>query len=87
MAFDVLIPKSVLKSLNKITDNDKSKVIFKLKDLTKASNPLGSIKLKGYENQFRIRVGDYRIRYLVNSKSNEIVILDFAHRKEVYKKK
>jgi mRNA interferase RelE/StbE len=34
---------------------------------------------------FRERSGDYRVLYIVRSKPAEVVILDIAHRKEVYR--
>ncbi len=51
----------------------------------KNSKPTGSIKLKGYNNQFRIRVGDYRIGYFIETEIHEIVVLDIAHRKDICK--
>jgi mRNA interferase RelE/StbE len=87
MDYKVVIPKPVLKLFASIPQKDKARIITKLQVLEINPNPIGSLKLEGYDNQYRIRVGDYRIRYLINHIQNEIAILDIAHRKEIYKKK
>jgi len=87
MDYRVVIPKPVLKIFGSIPQKDKARIFTKLQVLEINPNPIGSLKLEGYENQFRVRVGDYRIRYLINNKESEIAILDIAHRKEIYKKK
>jgi mRNA interferase RelE/StbE len=87
MNYKVLIPKPVLKLLSAIQKRDKARIINKLLQLETTPNPVGSQKLKSYENQIRIRVGNYRIRYYINFNDKEIVILDIAHRKDIYKKK
>ncbi|MCX6153304.1 MAG: type II toxin-antitoxin system RelE/ParE family toxin [Candidatus Kapabacteria bacterium] len=87
MDFHVLIPKPVLKYFNVLPDKDRQKILLKLQILEKNPKPIGSLKLQGQEEQYRIRSGDYRIRYLINQNKGEIAILDIAHRKNIYKKK
>ena len=87
MNYKVIIPKPVLKSLSAIQKHDKDFIINKLFQLETNPYPIGSQKLKSYEDQMRIRVGNYRIRYFINLYDKEIVILDIAHRKDIYKKK
>ena len=87
MIYKVIIPKNLLKFFDKIDLHTKSKIKEKLQNLKENPLPLGSIKLKGYDDQYRIRLGDYRIRYFINFTDSEILILDIAHRKDIYKKK
>jgi mRNA interferase RelE/StbE len=47
--------------------------------------PRGCIKLKGYKNEYRIRVGDYRVRYEVRDQESIVVLLRCKHRKDVYR--
>jgi mRNA interferase RelE/StbE len=42
-------------------------------------------KLKGEENAYRIRVGDYRIVYTINDVIKIIEIQRIRHRKDAYK--
>ena len=54
-------------------------------DLAKDPFPDGVEKLKGKEGYQRIRIGDYRIIYLVLKKEKQIIVVRIAHRREAYK--
>jgi len=45
----------------------------------------GSRKLKGSASRFRLRVGDYRIVYLVHEQARRVRVERIRHRKEVYR--
>ncbi|MEH2406207.1 type II toxin-antitoxin system RelE family toxin [Nostoc sp.] len=44
------------------------------------------VKLKGSDNEYRIRIGDYRVRYEIDDQSQLVQILQCKHRKDVYRK-
>jgi mRNA interferase RelE/StbE len=46
--------------------------------------PPGSVKLTGSQN-YRVRIGDYRIVYEVDDAEQIVTILRVAHRREVYR--
>jgi mRNA interferase RelE/StbE len=46
--------------------------------------PHGCKKLKNRDG-FRIRVGDYRVLYFVDTKAKQIVVGVIGHRREVYR--
>jgi len=46
--------------------------------------PGGSVKLAG-RNDYRIRVGDYRIVYAVDGDERLVLVARIAHRREVYR--
>jgi mRNA interferase RelE/StbE len=47
--------------------------------------PQGAIKLQGGNNEYRIRVGVYRILYSIQDDVLVIYIFDIDHRKQVYR--
>lgn len=48
--------------------------------------PIGSKKLKGAsENLWRIRIGDYRVVYLIEDSIKIIEIRKIGHRKDIYR--
>ena len=47
--------------------------------------PKGSIKIKGQENIYRMRVGNYRILYRVIKNELRIFVFKIEHRNNVYK--
>ncbi len=56
--------------------------------LALANNPRpeGSIKLKGSDNLYRIRVGPYRIIYTIEDDKLIVLVLEIGDRKDVYRK-
>ncbi|MHC4694163.1 MAG: type II toxin-antitoxin system RelE family toxin [Planctomycetota bacterium] len=58
----------------------------KIKNLGNNPYPPNCVKLKGQEDLYRIRSGDYRIIYMVKSKEVIILVLRIAHRRQVYKR-
>ncbi|MEO1093686.1 MAG: type II toxin-antitoxin system RelE/ParE family toxin [Cyanobacteria bacterium J06638_28] len=44
-------------------------------NLTCSPRPDGVVKIKGSDNEYRIRIGDYRVRYEINDKALVILLL------------
>jgi mRNA interferase RelE/StbE len=86
MSYTLLISKSVQKQLNDLPDSFKERVVEKIQTLASSPRPDGVVKLKGFDNEYRIRVGDYRIRYEVDDTNQTIKLLQCKHRKDVYRK-
>jgi mRNA interferase RelE/StbE len=42
-------------------------------------------KLAGYEDRYRLRVGDYRVIYDVTDKELVILVVGIGHRREIYR--
>ena len=57
------------------------------KACTLADNPRppGAVKLVGASGLWRVRVGDYRVVYLVDDQNRTIDVRIVAHRREVYR--
>ena len=68
------IPKDVLERLKEVTYN-----------LENNPKPHGCIKLMGRDG-FRVRVGSYRLLYLVDDKKRIVTITRIKHRREAYRK-
>ncbi len=60
-------------------------IIEKIEHLGTDPYSVNAKKLAGREG-WRMRVGDYRILYMVNTKKKEITILSVAHRKDAYRR-
>ncbi len=74
----------VFKKLNKQTQKRIAKII----DLLKIDQlPFGVVKLKGSNDFYRLRAGDYRIIYTIEKDRLLILILKIGNRKDVYKTK
>lgn len=77
---EIIITKSAQKTLRKIDKKTRNRIITAANQI-----PVGDIKrLRGYENIFRLRIGDYRILY--TQISDKIIISDILPRGEAYKR-
>ncbi len=53
-----------------------------------ANNPRrrGSVRIVGTNDQWRIRVGDYRVLYTVDDEARQVIVLRVGHRRDVYRR-
>jgi mRNA interferase RelE/StbE len=84
-SFTLQISSIAQKELKKLPAFWRQGIIHKISLLEKTPFPPNYKKLKGLENLFRIRVGDYRVIYELDLKQRTIAVLRIAHRREVYK--
>ena len=75
--------KQVEKLNNKRVNNSLNKVVQELSSAPNLRKINNLKKLKGHKNFYRIRMGDYRIGIVVNSKT--IILATFDHRSDIYK--
>ena len=75
---------SAEKEFSKIDKQLFPKIIFAVEKLSNDLHPIYSKKLIGYENIYRLRVGNYRIIYHVMAENIIIEIINIGHRKEIY---
>ena len=54
--------------------------------LSENPRPRGVEKLKGEDDLYRIRIGDYRVIYQVKDKALIVLIVKLGDRKEVYQR-
>lgn len=63
-----------------------TKILNIIESLADNPYPVKSRKLQGSESSYRIRIGDYRVIYQIDTKKKVIIIYHIRHRKEVYKR-
>jgi mRNA interferase RelE/StbE len=85
MTYTIITPKAVQKQLDALPDDVYNR-ISKIQQLAEDPRPDGVVKMKGSDNEYRIRIGDYRVRYEIDDKELIILLLQCKHRKDVYRK-
>ena len=79
--------KSFLKDLKKLKNKILKKSILKCIEEVESSSNIRQItnlkKLTGYENHFRVKIGDYRIGLKLENDVMYFVV--FNHRKDIYR--
>ena len=83
-SYRVALTSSAEKELHGLPEKVIARIISRLEHLESAPRPPGCKKLKGGDNEWRIRVGDYRIVYVIDDKAGTVDVTRIAHRREVY---
>ena len=82
----VKIDKSFVKDTDKIVDkkllNSIADCIENIREVTSLSEILNCKKLKAGKNAYRIRIGNYRIGFVVEKQNIELI--PFLHREKIY---
>ena len=84
MSYQVILPKSVQKELNRLPDDIAGRILDALSELKEQPRPPGCKKLRG-ESAWRIRIGDHRVIYEIHDKVLQIIIVTVGHRRDVYR--
>jgi mRNA interferase RelE/StbE len=83
--YSIRISSSAEKSLKLIPKNDQKRIVATILKLVTEPFPEGYKKLSGYNDIYRIRIGNYRVIYSVDQKIITIIILKIGHRKDIYR--
>ncbi len=78
------IKQSAQKELDALADALFNRIDRKILALADTPRPAGCKKLKGYKDQWRLRVGDWRVLYIIDDVAKLISVTRIAHRREVY---
>ena len=84
MGYTVILKRSAEKEVGRLQQNVHRRITKKLLELEDDPRPLGVKKLQGSDG-YRIRVGDYRILYVINDETRIVEIIAVGHRREVYR--
>jgi mRNA interferase RelE/StbE len=76
---------STKKDLRRLAREEVVRVIEAVEKLAEEPFPHGSQKLAGAERTYRIRIGDYRVIYEVETETRTVEIERVRHRKDVYR--
>jgi mRNA interferase RelE/StbE len=83
LSYEVHIIRSVEKEMDRLPSIVHTRLSNKILSLEDNPRPRGFKKLGGRE-EYRLRVGDYRILYIIDDKKHTITIIAVGHRREVY---
>ena len=84
--YKVVWKKSAKKELKKIDKQLIPRILQAVDNLTTNPYPSDSKKLVGRGSLYRVRVGDYRVVYNIESSILTVEIIKVGHRREIYRK-
>jgi len=85
MSYKIEIHRSAFKKLQSIPTKEVKKIYMQINHLMTEPIPKQSVKIKGEQNIYRLRIGNYRIVYEVKKLCLSVLVLIIDHRKNVYK--
>lgn len=89
MAWRIEIDKSVQRSMKKLDKEVARRIVAKLREISQLEDPrsMGKGLVENKSGLWRYRVGDYRIVADIEDDVLLILVVDVAHRSEVYKRR
>jgi len=83
-SFSVEVTRTAEKQLRRIAKRDRNRLVDAIQGLADRPRPQGARKLQGYDDVYRIRVGQYRVVYEILEDRVIVVVLKVGHRKDIY---
>lgn len=85
MEYSVFLKPSADRELAKLPRDVQQRISRKLIELGRNPRPPGVEKLGGGKDEYRIRVGSYRVIYAIEDDQLIVLVLRIADRKDVYR--
>jgi mRNA interferase RelE/StbE len=83
--YRVLLERSAERDLGRLSSEVHDRIIKAIQGLANNPRPPGCRKLVGSKNDWRIRVGDYRVIYEIADAIRVVRVNRVRHRREVYR--
>lgn len=83
--YTVIIKETAQKQIKRLPSAYFKKVKETILKLETNPRPHGAIKLQGGNNEYRIRIGVYRLLYSIQDNVLIVYVFDVDHRKQVYR--
>jgi mRNA interferase RelE/StbE len=82
---EVYLEHAAEKDLKKLPGEIFQRLIIHMRSLAETPRPSGCRKITGTKNDWRIRVGDYRIIYEVDDNARIVKVMRIRDRREAYR--
>ena len=83
--YEIKVSSTAEKQLRKLSQKDQISVLKRIQELSSEPRPNHSRKLRGQNNVYRVRAGNYRILYSIEDNYLVVIILKVGHRRDVYR--
>jgi len=82
---EVFLEQAAQRDIKKLSEEDFHRIISHIKGLIETPRPPGCRKISGSKNDWRIRIGEYRIIYEIDDNEKTVKVVRIRHRREVYR--
>ena len=84
--YEILFRKQAWKQLLEIQEPYRRKISERIDGLKSNPRPSGIEKIRGFEDHYRIRIGPYRVVYMIQDDKLIVKVIRIGARKDVYRK-
>ena len=82
--YNVTITSRAERELKRLDRTTKNRVVKTVLDLASNPRPAGCLKVRSEEGVWRVRVGDWRVGYIIDDAASEVIVIRIAHRSAFY---
>ena len=82
---EIRLHPEAARAFRRLQGSLRERISLAIGDLASEPRPRAAVKLAGRDD-FRIRVGDYRIVYAVDDAEQVVLVARIAHRRDVYRR-
>lgn len=83
--YTVTFARSARKELTSLPSATAARIFARIRLLADEPHPRGCRKIRGAEDAWRLRVGDYRVVYRVDETLRNVDVVAVGHRRDVYR--
>lgn len=83
--YEVFLERAAERDLVKFSSDNFHRIIAHIQALAENPRPSGCRKITGSKNDWRTRVGDYRVIYEIDEEAKIVRIMRIRHRRDVYR--
>lgn len=83
--YEVYLERRAEQDLKRLSARNFRRIITRIKALAENPRPTGCRKISGSVNDWRIRIGDYRVIYEVKDEEKAVRVMRVRHRREAYR--
>ena len=83
--YEILVETHAERDLRRLEADVFRRVVDGIRALAENPRPPGCRKITGSENDWRIRVGRYRVIYEIDDAARQVRIMRVRHRREAYR--
>ena len=83
--YQIVFLKAAERDFDDLDRHLQKRVGRKIDGLANEPRPDGCMKLAGDENIYRIRIGDYRVLYVIEDSRVLVTVIRVGHRREIYR--
>ena len=83
--YEVYLERAAERDLRRLPVETFHRIVPRIRALAENPRPPGCRKLTGSENDWRIRIGDYRVVYEIDEGDRAVRVFRIRHRREAYR--